>query len=56
MRCTTCDAFVTADFVRVFGTNDGRVFACPNCASMTSVADGAAVDPSAEDRRQGDAP
>ena len=50
MRCTTCDPFVTADFVRVFGTNDGRVFACPNCASMTAVTDGAAADLSASER------
>lgn len=46
MHCTTCDSFVTADFVRVFGTGDGRVFACSNCTSMAAVADGAATDAS----------
>ena len=55
MHCTTCDSFVTADFVRVFGTNDGQVFACPSCASMTDVTDGAAVErPMGDTRANGE--
>jgi predicted RNA-binding Zn-ribbon protein involved in translation (DUF1610 family) len=42
-HCQNCGGFVTPDFVRVFGTNDGSVLACPNCASMGSIMDGGAA-------------
>jgi hypothetical protein len=32
--CANCGSFVTADFVRVFGTEDDRVFGCPQCSNM----------------------
>lgn len=36
-RCETCNGFVSAEFVRVFGTNDGRVYGCPDCESAREI-------------------
>lgn len=36
-HCSHCDAFVSKDFVRVFGDKHGRVFACPNCAANAGI-------------------
>jgi len=41
--CAGCGAFVTDRFVRVFGTNDGRVWACLDCATFTEIRHGAAA-------------
>lgn len=30
-ECPTCNRYVTADYVRVFGDNDGEIDSCPNC-------------------------
>ncbi|WP_318566716.1 DUF7563 family protein [Salinigranum marinum] len=38
--CTNCDSYVTSDFVRVFGTEDHRVFGCPHCANMRELMQG----------------
>ncbi|WP_162562302.1 DUF7563 family protein [Salinigranum rubrum] len=38
--CTNCNSFVTPDFVRVFGTEDDRVFGCPHCANMRELMQG----------------
>jgi hypothetical protein len=40
-ECQSCGGFVTKDFARVFGTNDGEVYACPDCATMVELADDA---------------
>ncbi|MFC4358995.1 hypothetical protein ACFO0N_13685 [Halobium salinum] len=29
--CQNCQEPVTAQFARVFGDNEGRVFSCPQC-------------------------
>jgi hypothetical protein len=36
-QCTYCDAFVSTDFVRVFGDENGRVYACPNCTANAGI-------------------
>lgn len=36
-----CEAWVSPDFVRVFGTNENTVLACLSCASVTDVKRGA---------------
>ena len=36
-RCNYCDAFVSSNFIRVFGDDKGRVFACPNCSANAGV-------------------
>ncbi|WP_255151313.1 DUF7563 family protein [Halorarius halobius] len=41
--CETCGGPVTDDFVRVFGTDDGEVFACLDCATMREIAAGGAA-------------
>ncbi|SDQ74328.1 DUF7563 family protein [Halopelagius longus] len=43
--CNNCDEFVTRDFVRVFGDEDGRVFGCPSCATTADLHAGAASSP-----------
>lgn len=30
--CNNCGAFVSGEFVRVFGSNDSQVYACLDCA------------------------
>jgi hypothetical protein len=30
-RCENCGSFVTGEFVRVFGSNEGQVYGCPDC-------------------------
>lgn len=37
--CENCGNQVSHDYVRVKGTNAGRVFACPACSVMTRVVD-----------------
>lgn len=44
--CNTCDGLVTMDFVRVFGTNDGQVYACPNCSTQAELYNGGGAMPS----------
>ncbi|MFB6070015.1 MAG: hypothetical protein ABEJ76_03250 [Halanaeroarchaeum sp.] len=41
--CQTCGGLVTPDFVRVFGTDDGHVYACPNCVPSTALYGGEAA-------------
>lgn len=50
--CNSCDEYVTADFARVFGDNEGHVHACPACAHMTDINQGAAADRGNEDWRR----
>jgi hypothetical protein len=42
--CNECGGFVSKDFVRVFGANDGDVFACPDCSTTTNLVHGAAAE------------
>ncbi len=37
--CEECDAYVTRDFVRVFGI-DGNVHGCPHCSTYRELQDG----------------
>ncbi len=41
-RCESCGSFVTKDFARVFGNNDGQVFGCLECMTATEVKKGGA--------------
>lgn len=41
--CYRCGSFVTTDFIRVFGTNDGEVHRCPECASFKELIEGQAA-------------
>lgn len=43
--CLNCGEFVSTDFVRVFGTNDDEVHACPACAHMTEIFNGRSSRP-----------
>lgn len=36
-RCESCGQFVSSNFVRVFGTNEGDVYGCPECLSQRSL-------------------
>jgi hypothetical protein len=38
--CDRCGAFVSADFVRVFGTNDGSVRGCLDCTGTATASTG----------------
>jgi hypothetical protein len=44
-ECEVCEAFVSADFVRVFGNNDREVHGCPACMTATNILDGEATHP-----------
>ena len=43
--CKNCECFVTPDFVRVFGNNDGEVFRCADCAPFRELTMGASAVP-----------
>lgn len=38
-ECKSCGEFVTDDYVRVFGDNDGNIFDCRNCRARSSRGD-----------------
>lgn len=40
VTCENCGAFVSTAYVRVFGTNDGLVYGCPDCHSLNDLRDG----------------
>jgi Zn finger protein HypA/HybF involved in hydrogenase expression len=44
-NCRNCGAFVTPDFARVFGSNDGEVFGCPECTSFRALITGGSATP-----------
>lgn len=44
-NCRNCGAFVTTDFARVFGNNDGEVFGCPECTSFRALIAGGSATP-----------
>lgn len=35
--CDNCGRFVTADYARVFGDNEGVVEGCPDCATFSDL-------------------
>ncbi len=55
-RFSTCqnlvcgNEYVDPDFARTFGTDDGTVFACPDCTQWGALKRGAAADPTFEHR------
>lgn len=51
-RCLGCDSHVSADFIRVFGTEDGDCWACLDCATLAALRDGAAAVPDHQARVQ----
>ena len=44
--CENCGEYVTKQFVRVFGANDGSVYGCMNCSTGRDLRDGGASEPS----------
>ncbi|WP_436343977.1 DUF7563 family protein [Natronorubrum sp. FCH18a] len=41
-HCSDCDAFVTRDFIRVFGVN-GEVNGCPSCMTYRKLHQGRGI-------------
>lgn len=41
-HCESCGEWVSTDFARVFGDEDGTVDACLNCETQVRIRDGAA--------------
>jgi len=41
--CDNCGGFVTRDFARVFGDNEGTVQACLECSDRTAIRDSGVV-------------
>jgi len=48
--CEGCGAFVSSDFARVMGDNDGNVHGCLECADRTAIRDSGVVTESAGGR------
>jgi hypothetical protein len=46
-ECNQCGSFVTRDFVRVFGSNRGKVYGCPDCTTYAKLIEGKGSNPSA---------
>lgn len=44
-NCQNCEAFVTADFARVFGDNEGEVYRCTECTSFRELISGKTARP-----------
>lgn len=47
-ECQACGANVSRRFIRVFGNNDGTVYACRECATWEGIKDGAGIGPDAD--------
>ncbi|UWG48776.1 Zinc finger protein [Halanaeroarchaeum sp. HSR-CO] len=41
--CNSCGGFVTPDFVRVFGSEEGEIYGCPDCVPNTALYGGVAA-------------
>ena len=50
--CETCGAYVTKQFVRVFGGNDGAVYGCMNCTTGRDLREGGGRAPTATEQAQ----
>jgi len=44
-QCQSCGTYVTKQFVRVFGANDGSVYGCLNCLTLRDLRDGGGKQP-----------
>jgi len=44
-ECENCGQYVTKQFVRVFGGNDGKVYGCPNCLTGRELRAGKSTRP-----------
>ena len=44
--CENCGEYVTKQFVRVFGANDGSVYGCMSCSTGRDLRDGGGKQPS----------
>lgn len=38
--CNNCGTFVTTDYARVFGDNEGTVHGCPECTALRYLTEG----------------
>jgi hypothetical protein len=45
--CKNCESFVTTDFARVFGNNDGDVVGCADCMPFRKLMMGESAVPNA---------
>ena len=43
--CENCGEYVTKQFVRVFGANDGSVYGCMSCSTGRDLRDGGGKQP-----------
>jgi len=43
--CQNCGEYVTKQFVRVFGANDGSLYGCMNCSTGRELRDGGGKQP-----------
>ncbi|MFW6321580.1 MAG: DUF7563 family protein [Halohasta sp.] len=43
--CNNCGSYVTKQFVRVFGANDGSVYGCMNCSTGRELREGGGTQP-----------
>jgi len=43
--CNNCGSYVTKQFVRVFGANDGSVYGCMNCSTGRQLREGGGTQP-----------
>lgn len=43
--CENCGAYVTKQFVRVFGSNDGSVYGCMSCSTGRDLREGGGTQP-----------
>jgi len=39
-KCNNCGSYVTKQFIRVFGSNNGELYGCMNCMTGRQVRDG----------------
>ena len=44
-QCQNCDTYVTKQFVRVFGANDGSVYGCLSCLTLRDLREGGGKQP-----------
>jgi len=44
--CQNCGEYVTKQFIRVFGTNDGSLYGCMSCSTGRELRDGGGKRPS----------
>ena len=50
--CENCGSYVTKQFVRVFGGNDGAVYGCMNCMTGRDLREGGGREPATPQQRQ----